>query len=80
MYTIQMELSNKDVLLWKRGNIRLFDSIMRITPSGGRIPRGVTRLSFRRKKKLSLFGKRKACRVDSKTDLMENEDAGKQFC
>lgn len=53
---------------------------MRITSSGGRIPRGVTRLSFRRKKKLSLFGKRKACRVDSKTDLMENEDAGKQFC
>lgn len=41
---------------------------------GGRIPRGVTRLSFKRKKKLSFLGKRKTNRVDSKTDLMAEED------
>ena len=45
--------------------------------SGGRIPRGVSRLSFRNKKKLSLFGKRSSSRVDSKTDLMADEDVGK---
>ena len=42
---------------------------------GGRYPRSVTRLSFRRKKKLSLFGRRTS-RVDSKTDLMAEEDTG----
>ncbi|XP_045158186.2 phospholipid-transporting ATPase ABCA1-like isoform X2 [Mercenaria mercenaria] len=41
---------------------------------GGRIPRGVSRLSFKRKKKLSLLGRRSANRVDSKTDLMAEED------
>ena len=46
-----------------------------ISLSGGRYPRSVTRLSFRRKKKLSLFGRRTS-RVDSKTDLMAEEDTG----
>ncbi|XP_060560202.1 phospholipid-transporting ATPase ABCA1-like [Ruditapes philippinarum] len=41
---------------------------------GGRIPRGVSRLSFKRKKKLSLLGRRSTNRVDSKTDLMADED------
>lgn len=49
---------------------RMFSSI------GGRIARSVSRLSFKRKKKLSLFGKRPTNRIDSKTDLMAEEDTG----
>ena len=46
---------------------------------GGRYPRSVTRLSFRRKKKLSLLGRSRACRVDSKVELMGDDDTGKKF-
>ncbi|XP_052776388.1 phospholipid-transporting ATPase ABCA1-like isoform X2 [Mya arenaria] len=41
---------------------------------GGRLARGVSRLSFKRKKKLSLLGRASTNRVDSKTDLMAEED------
>ena len=43
---------------------------------GGRYPRSVSRLSFRRKKKLSLFGKGRTHRVDSKAELMAEDDTG----
>ncbi|KAH3829033.1 hypothetical protein DPMN_131021 [Dreissena polymorpha] len=42
---------------------------------GGRLARNVTRLSFKRKKKLSLLGRMQGTnRVDSTTDLMADQD------
>ncbi|KAL3869286.1 hypothetical protein ACJMK2_041989, partial [Sinanodonta woodiana] len=55
-------------------NDEISRSKLELLTDGGKFPRPVTRLSFRRKKKFSLFGRKKNVRVDSKTDLMSEED------